>query len=298
MRKILIVNNYNYAAYAEACLASALQQTCSFDLLLFIDDGSTDDSVQRVESTFAASSALRVIRKANAGQLSCFNAALPFVGEDDLVFFLDADDVYPPDYVETVLEHYRRGDDFIFSRAQTFGLSKNQAPISRCRVSNEESSVITCSSALTRFSRCWIGSPTSALVISGRLFREIFPYPHEQDWITRADDVLVYAASVLGFRKRFLGGVAINYRIHGQNAFQGRPVTRQDTVERELKLEKLFGHFCEKYRISRTPSVLTVLDEWSLIDRKLHRQFYIPSRARIVLAPLFDFLRMLKRLRA
>lgn len=296
MLKILIISNYNYAEFVEDCLNSALNQTCKFDLLLFIDDGSTDDSVQRVESGFSGFDRLHVIKKANGGQLSCFNAALPYVGEEDLVFFMDADDVYPPDYLETVLGYYRRGDDFIFSRAQTFAAANNQAPAASCKLGNARNMVIPGSSALTRFTRCWIGSPTSALVVSGRLFRQILPYPHEQDWIIRADDVLVFAASLLGFRKKFLDGVAIGYRIHGRNGFNGKPVSRQDAVERELKLEKLFGHYCEKYSISRTASVLTVLDEWALIDRKLHARFYIPNRASIVLSPLRNFLRLLKRL--
>lgn len=298
MRKILIVNNYNYAEFLETCLASALQQTCTFDQILFIDDGSTDDSVALVESCFSGCSTLQVIRKANGGQLSCFNAALPYIGEDDLVFFIDADDVYPPNYVETVLDHYHRGDDFIFSRAKTFATAKNEAPVSHCKISNDNDVVIASSSSLTRFTRCWIGSPTSALVVSGRLFRTIFPYPHEQDWITRADDVVVFGASLLGFRKKFLSGVAIGYRIHGNNACYGKSISRQDVVDRELKLEKLFGHFCEKYRISRTASVQTVLDEWSLIDIKLHALFYIPGRARIVFFPVLKFLRMLKKLRS
>lgn len=296
MRKILIVSNYNYAGFVEECLTSALQQSCAFDLLLLVDDGSTDDSLQRVASGFSSCQALRVISKENAGQLSCFNAALPYVEEGDLVFFMDADDVYPPDYVATVLEHYRRGDDFIFCQARTFAPANNEVAPGSCKISDVSSRVIASSSSLTRFSRCWIGSPTSALVLSGRLFRQLFPYPHEQDWITRADDVLIFAASLLGCRKKFLDGVAIGYRLHGSNGFHGKPVSRQDGVERELKLDKLFGHYCEKYRISRTASLLTVLDEWLLVDRELHARFFIPSRAGIVLAPLLNFLRLLKRL--
>jgi len=298
MLKILIVSNYNYAAFVEACLSSALNQTSKFDLLLFIDDGSTDDSVRRVESAFCGFDELRVIKKDNGGQLSCFNAALPYISDDDLVFFMDADDVYPPDYVETVLEHYHSGDDFTFCNAMNFRPLKGETPPGSCKIGNVSSAVIPCSSSLTRFTRCWIGSPTSALVVSGRLFRQIFPYPHEQDWIIRADDVLVFAASLLGFRKKFLSGVAIGYRIHGHNRFHGKLISKQDTVEWEIKLEKLFGHYCEKYRISRTASVLTVLDERALIDRKLHRGFHIPGRASIVLAPLRNCLRLLQRLLA
>lgn len=296
MRKLLIISNYNYAAFVGECLRSALKQSLRFDQILFIDDGSTDNSVELVESQFSDYAELQVISKANAGQLSCFNAAEPYVQEDDLVFFMDADDVYPEDYVEAVLAEYQRSDDFLFCRAKTFAPARNEVAPDKCRISDEESVLISSSSALTRFTRCWIGSPTSALVISGRLFRDIFPFPYEADWITRADDVVIFAASLLGYPKKFLPAMAIGYRQHGNNAFLGIPVGKQEVVSRELKLEKLFGYFCDKRHISRTASLPAVLDERALIRRDLHGQFYIPRKWRIALYPVVNLLRVLKRL--
>ena len=114
MRKLLIISNYNYAAFVGECLRSALKQTLRFDRIVFIDDGSTDNSVELVQAEFSGFAELLVISKANAGQLSCFNAAEPYVSADDLVFFMDADDIYPENYVESVLAEYQRGDDFLF----------------------------------------------------------------------------------------------------------------------------------------------------------------------------------------
>jgi glycosyltransferase involved in cell wall biosynthesis len=296
VRKILIINNYNYAAFVGECLHSALKQSQRFDQILFIDDGSTDNSVELVEKEFAGFAELQIVRKANAGQLSCFNAAVPYVSEDDLVFLMDADDVYPENYVESVLAEYQRGDDFLFSRKKTFAPALGEPALSNCRVSNEEAVLISSSSALTRFSGCWIGSPTSALIVSGRLFRQLFPFPWEADWITRADDVLVFGASLLGYRKKFLPSLAIAYRTHGNNAFHGKTFSRQEVVARQLRKEKLFGYFCDQCHIRRKARLFEVLDERALISADLHGLFRIPSKIRIVLEPLINLLRILKRL--
>ena len=296
MRKLLIISNYNYAAFVGECLRSALKQTLRFDRIVFIDDGSTDNSVELVQAEFSGFAELLVISKANAGQLSCFNAAAPYVSADDLVFFMDADDIYPQNYVENVLSEHQRGDDFLFCHAKTFAPARHEVAPGNCRISNQENVLISSSSALTRFTRCWIGSPTSALVISGRLFKEIFPYPYAADWITRADDVVIFAASLLGYRKKFLRSMAIGYRQHGNNAFLDIPIGKAEVVARELKLEKLFGYYCDQRHISRTATLPAVLDERALISADLHGQFYIPRKWRVVLYPLVKLLRVLKRL--
>ncbi|MBN7823053.1 glycosyltransferase family A protein, partial [Bowmanella yangjiangensis] len=45
----VIVASYNHAPYIEQCILSVLQQTYPHIELLVVDDGSTDDSVQRIE---------------------------------------------------------------------------------------------------------------------------------------------------------------------------------------------------------------------------------------------------------
>jgi hypothetical protein len=47
------------------------------------------------------------------------------------------------------------------------------------------------------------------------LLERILPLSFDTDWRTRADDCLVFGASMVGGRKFFLGRPLVRYRIHG-----------------------------------------------------------------------------------
>ncbi len=94
----IVIINYNYAAFLEAAINSALNQQQPADRILVIDDGSTDDSRtiinrygNRIQSHF----------KVNGGQSSSYNACLNLL-QEDLVLLLDSDDMLEPECVEKV----------------------------------------------------------------------------------------------------------------------------------------------------------------------------------------------------
>src|SRR5436305_907491 len=90
-----LINNYNYAHFVGDAVDSALAQTVAFDEIIVVDDGSTDGSMELLTRRYGREDRVRVIRKPNGGQLSSFNEG--FLGSSgDLLFFLDADDVYQP----------------------------------------------------------------------------------------------------------------------------------------------------------------------------------------------------------
>ena len=85
----IIINNYNYGRFVEACVDSALGQTYGRVRVIVVDDGSTDDSRQRL-CDYA--NGVDLVFKQNGGQASAINAG--FVrSRGDVVIFLDADDV-------------------------------------------------------------------------------------------------------------------------------------------------------------------------------------------------------------
>ncbi|QLF94154.1 glycosyltransferase [Pseudomonas sp. ABC1] len=88
----VIVASYNHGAYIEDCLNSVLDQTYPSVELLVIDDGSSDDSVERIERLCQARP-FDFIRQANQGLPRTLNAAIarskgaliaPF-GSDDIM---------------------------------------------------------------------------------------------------------------------------------------------------------------------------------------------------------------------
>lgn len=104
----VLVPCYNAAAYLPAMLASlGAQTTASFDVV-FVDDGSTDDTFAIV-SDFAArrSGAVVVRREANRGVCHTLNQGLTYVSTEFTIVFA-ADDIMLPDLVQDALETIAR----------------------------------------------------------------------------------------------------------------------------------------------------------------------------------------------
>ncbi|MGW8482808.1 bifunctional glycosyltransferase/CDP-glycerol:glycerophosphate glycerophosphotransferase [Microbacterium sp. NPDC055903] len=94
---------YNVARYLPEFFASLERQTYGFERIevILVDDGSTDDTADIAEAFARTRSNVRVIRKANGGQASARNAALPLATGTWLTF-PDPDDVLSDGYFATV----------------------------------------------------------------------------------------------------------------------------------------------------------------------------------------------------
>lgn len=264
-RLVCIVNNYNYSRYLPQCLDSALNQ--SFDRIIVVDDGSSDDSAAIIESYASKNSRLIPIVKPNGGQLSCFNAAAKYVEEGDLVFFLDADDLYPENYASEVVKLIsKERADAYFCRAVQF--VDEQDCLVDARIAEDSPIIVPLSSAVTLATNLWSGSPTSAVVMTGALFHQIIPYPFVNDWRVRADDVLVFGASILGAKKMHIRSLGIGYRQHGNNLFAGNKVwdTPQERALRKFRIERLFRILSERAGVQRYPGYSALNVELQLMD--------------------------------
>ena len=106
-RVSIVVTNYNYASYVEACLDSiAAQSVADFECLV-VDDASTDNSCEIIErfiDSAAAAGRFRLrAQEQNAGQMIGFTTGLAETG-GELVVFVDADDTLLPDFLEVHLK--------------------------------------------------------------------------------------------------------------------------------------------------------------------------------------------------
>ncbi|MEH2075718.1 MAG: glycosyltransferase family A protein, partial [Nostoc sp.] len=110
-----LINNYNYAEFLSEAIDSALNQTIKFDEIIIVDDASTDNSVEVITKFTQLANVKSILKEKNQGQLSSFNEGF-LAATGDIIFFLDADDIYEPQYLETTLNFYNRRNecDFIF----------------------------------------------------------------------------------------------------------------------------------------------------------------------------------------
>jgi glycosyltransferase involved in cell wall biosynthesis len=232
-----LISNFNYAQFVGEALNSALQQTVPFNEIIVVDDGSTDGSLELLRRNFGSNPKVHIFAKENAGQLSCFNHGVG-LATGDIVFFLDADDEYEPHDVVKALETYRHHPtcDFLFCGRRFFG-QQNSVLLNYPTDRDFGYSVLR-----TSIAREWIGAATSCLSIRRNILNKFLPLPFADEWRVRADDCLVFGASLAGARKRFLAQPLVRYRVHGENGYRGRTVDSATTYRRRLAINQLFEY--------------------------------------------------------
>lgn len=104
MKVAVVMPVYNSGKYLSESIESILAQTYRDFVLIAVDDGSTDDSLQILRGMRDLDKRIVIIEKTNGGAAAARNAALDYIERTcgfDLLSFLDSDDVVEPDFLET-----------------------------------------------------------------------------------------------------------------------------------------------------------------------------------------------------
>lgn len=241
MRTSCLINNFNYRLFVTEAVDSALAQSVPFDEIILVDDGSTDGSLDVLRQAYGGNERVQIISKPNEGQLSCFNAAFA-ASSGEIICFLDADDLYEPTYLQTLMDVYEKHPDYdcVFTSCRQFG-EVEDTPKPGARDRDFGYSVI-----VTLCLKKWIGASTSCLSLRRSLLKRILPIPYLDDWVSRADDCLVFGSSLAGGRKFHLAQPLVKYRIHTGNSFFGKRVDRLSKYRRKLAVNRLFSYVLRK----------------------------------------------------
>lgn len=94
----IIVPVYNVAPYLPRCVESLIHQTYTFTELIFINDGSTDNSLAVLQSLQQQYPAIKILSQDNAGPGPARNNGLDHAS-GDYVLFVDGDDWIDPETV-------------------------------------------------------------------------------------------------------------------------------------------------------------------------------------------------------
>ncbi len=101
----IIIPVYNAQSYLANCLDSVLSQTLREIEVICVNDGSTDSSLQILQSYAAKDSRIRVISQENGGAGAARNTGMKNAS-GQYYSFLDADDFFEPDMLECA---YKKG---------------------------------------------------------------------------------------------------------------------------------------------------------------------------------------------
>jgi glycosyltransferase involved in cell wall biosynthesis len=134
VRLSVVIPNFNTADYVTAAIQSVLDQTLQEFEIIVVDDGSSDDSVERLLSI--GDERLTCIRQCNRGLAGARNTGL-LAARGAYVGFLDSDDMWFPEKAERHLEIMDQdpylGLTFSYSAyLQQSGASTGQLLLSRC----------------------------------------------------------------------------------------------------------------------------------------------------------------------
>ncbi|MBA3010204.1 MAG: glycosyltransferase family 2 protein [Desulfobacula sp.] len=105
----IIVPTYNVEPYIKKTLESVIHQACKDYELIIIDDGSTDNTVNVIQSivqNFDAGN-IHLIRKDNGGVSSSRNMGLS-MARGDYILFLDGDDYISENCVQVLSEYIQK----------------------------------------------------------------------------------------------------------------------------------------------------------------------------------------------
>lgn len=117
----IVLTSYNYARYLDAAIGSVLAQSWDDWELIIVDDGSTDESVERITEWASRDTRIRLLRHPDGGNhglsaslhLGVHEARAP------LVAFLESDDAWREDCLERRLQAFSRyNPDVVFNTVE------------------------------------------------------------------------------------------------------------------------------------------------------------------------------------
>ena len=229
LRVSVIVTNYNYGGFVAEAVDGALAQTLAPAQVIVVDDGSTDGSPAALAARYGDDPRVTLLLGENGGQLAAFRRGLA-VATGEVVCFLDADDLWRPDYLAQVAELLgaRPDIDFVFSDVELFGQQS-----ARMRFADRAVD-LGFTAVSTYMLMHWYGAPTSALALRRRWAERTLDLPENlsANWRLSADNCLVYGASLLGARKYYLPTGSVRYRIHGNNGWWGNRTAANEYLNR------------------------------------------------------------------
>jgi hypothetical protein len=209
----VLIDTYNHERFIEQAIVSALEQDfpASEREIIVVDDGSTDRTPEIVRKFEPQ---LRLLRKANGGQASAFNAGIPEC-KGEIISFLDGDDWWAREklrkVVATLSEDARCG---IVGHGIANAFDDGQSTLDAVRKPERLRLNSLAAARVFRLRKSYLG--TSRMTLRTRIARQILPVP--ETLTIEADEYLFTLAAALSDLV-ISPDVLTYYRQHGANLY-------------------------------------------------------------------------------
>ena len=216
----LVMSCYNGSKYIIEQMESLKNQTRKIDEVLIFDDGSTDDTVAKIEKYISDNGLLDWQVHLNAEnygwQKSFAQGILKATG--DILFLCDQDDVWMPDKIETMarlMENEEIG--LLVSDVEPMYMSKDARKLTLRKLGTAYCSKIKCTQKNYRICR-----PGCTYAVRTEMAQKCF----SKYWKEKiAHDALLWEYAFITGRLWYLNKKTIYFRRHGENSSNNMPHT-------------------------------------------------------------------------
>jgi len=210
----VLIDTYDHERFIEEAIQSVLAQDfpASDREILVVDDGSQDRTTE-ITAKFAPQ--VHLIRKANGGQASAFNAGIPEC-QGEIVAFLDGDDWWAPGKLKLVVSAFSENPRVgLIGHSITEVLADGGRRSELVRESPRFRIDSVAGARLFRLRKSFLG--TSRMAHRAEILRRIGPVPES---LTIQADEFLFTLGALFSEVLLLREPLTFYRLHGQNLFQ------------------------------------------------------------------------------
>jgi glycosyltransferase involved in cell wall biosynthesis len=205
----VILANYNYGRFLAQSIDSVLSQSYQNFELIVVDDGSSDNSREIIESY---GDRLIAIFQENSGQGVAFNAAIAR-SKGEIICFLDSDDFFYPEKLAKVVSSFQKHPEWVQISHAWMMVNREDSPISRSTKTLSQGDV-------RKFLLKWgkyKSALTSVLAYRREAIEKVLPIPTKKAKYIEWPDAYLIATVPFYGEVGFIDEPLMGYRVHGEN---------------------------------------------------------------------------------
>lgn len=115
----VVITTYNVSKYVQLCLRSVQEQTYSNLEIIVVDDGSTDDTLTKINEIALSDNRIKVFSQINSGVSVARNYGIDNA-HGDFIMFVDGDDMVEKNIVSELYSHVQPTTDVVICCCKCF----------------------------------------------------------------------------------------------------------------------------------------------------------------------------------
>ena len=264
----VVIANYNYGRFLKECVESVLAQDHPAAELIVVDDGSSDDSREIIES-FGDS--VTAIYKPNGGQISSWNVGLS-KASGDLIVLLDSDDLLAPGALRGYATAFQRPGVVRCQGYMRLITAQGRPTGGRIPARRPEDEGLK-DMVLASGPGSYISTPTSGNAWAASFMKSVIPLPEEAGV---AGDALLFETAPLYGKTITLDRHVADYRLHGNSISDKKSAFTPENIR---QIVRTYDNHCAWIRSFAARNGLTVDEKlWARKNWRIATLRYLATR--------------------